>query len=48
MVRNVRVTIAAVLNLETARKLIDAGEEAAHERGLELSFAIVDAGGHIG
>ena len=36
-----------MLNLETARKLIDAGEEAARERGLELSFAIVDAGGHI-
>jgi uncharacterized protein GlcG (DUF336 family) len=45
--RNVRATIAAVLSLETARKLIDAGEEAARERGLALSFAVVDAGGHI-
>ena len=36
-----------MLNLETARKLIDAGEEAARDRGLALAFAVVDAGGHI-
>jgi uncharacterized protein GlcG (DUF336 family) len=36
-----------VIDLDTARRLIDAGEEAARERGLRLSFAVVDAGGHI-
>lgn len=36
-----------MLTLRTARSLIDAGEEIARERGLALSFAVVDAGGHI-
>jgi uncharacterized protein GlcG (DUF336 family) len=36
-----------MLTLATARSLIDAGEEIARERGLALSFAVVDAGGHV-
>lgn len=36
-----------MLSLDVARKLIDAGEEEARSRGLALSFAVVDAGGHI-
>jgi glc operon protein GlcG len=36
-----------VLTLDTARKLIEAGEAQARERGLALAFAVVDAGGHI-
>ena len=36
-----------MLSLETARKLIDAGEEEARRRGLALSLAVVDAGGHV-
>ena len=32
--------------LELARRLIDAAEAEARERGLELAFAVVDAGGH--
>jgi uncharacterized protein GlcG (DUF336 family) len=36
-----------VLTLEQARALIDAGEREARERGLALSFAVVDAGGHV-
>ena len=41
------VSIAAVLTLEQARALIEAGEEEARSRDLKLSFAVVDAGGHI-
>lgn len=41
------VSIAAVLTLDKARALIEAGEEEARSRGLALSFAVVDAGGHI-
>ena len=36
-----------MLTLDTARALIEAGEKEASERGLQLSFAIVDRGGHI-
>jgi glc operon protein GlcG len=36
-----------VLTLEQARELIAAGEAEARERGLALSFAVVDAGGHL-
>jgi uncharacterized protein GlcG (DUF336 family) len=36
-----------VLTLDQARALIDAGEEEARSRDLKLSFAVVDAGGHI-
>ena len=36
-----------MLTLEQARALIDAGEAIARERGLALSFAVVDGGGHI-
>jgi uncharacterized protein GlcG (DUF336 family) len=36
-----------VLTLEQARDLIAAGEEEARSRDLRLSFAVVDAGGHI-
>ena len=43
----VRVSIAAVLTLDQARALIEAGEEEARSRDLKLSFAVVDAGGHI-
>jgi glc operon protein GlcG len=35
-----------MLTLDQARALIDAGEEEARSRGLKLSFAVVDAGGH--
>src|SRR4051812_13753135 len=35
------------LALETARRLIDAGIDAAAGHGLKLSFAVVDAGGHV-
>lgn len=35
------------LTLELARRLIAAGEEEAREQGLRLSFAVVDAGGHV-
>ena len=41
------VSIAAVLTLDQARALIEAGEEEARSRDLKLSFAVVDAGGHI-
>jgi glc operon protein GlcG len=41
------VSIAAVLTLHQARALIDAGEEEARSRDLRLSFAVVDAGGHL-
>ena len=40
-------TIAAVLTLDRARELIEAGEAEARSRGLALSFAVVDAGGHV-
>ena len=36
-----------MLTLDQARALIEAGEEEARSRDLELSFAVVDAGGHI-
>jgi uncharacterized protein GlcG (DUF336 family) len=36
-----------VLTLELARRLIDAAETEAREQGLALSFAVVDAGGHV-
>jgi glc operon protein GlcG len=35
------------LTLDTARRLIDAGIDEAAARGLSLSFAVVDAGGHL-
>jgi uncharacterized protein GlcG (DUF336 family) len=35
------------LTLETARRLIDAGIDAATEQGLKLSFVVVDSGGHV-
>jgi glc operon protein GlcG len=37
----------AGLKLEVARRLIDAGIEEAGRQGLELSFAVVEAGGHV-
>ena len=36
-----------MLTIDRARDLISAGEEEARLRGLALSFAVVDAGGHI-
>jgi uncharacterized protein GlcG (DUF336 family) len=36
-----------VITLEQARALIGAGEEEARSNGFALSFAVVDAGGHI-
>ena len=36
-----------MLTLDQARALIAAGEEEARTRDLNLSFAVVDAGGHI-
>jgi glc operon protein GlcG len=35
------------LTLDLARRLIEAGEEEARRQGLSLSFAVVDAGGHV-
>src|SRR4051795_8519085 len=35
------------LTLETARRLIDAAIDEAAAQGLKLSFAVVDAGGHL-
>ena len=35
------------LTLDIARKLIAAAEEEAGRQGLDLSFAVVDAGGHV-
>jgi glc operon protein GlcG len=35
------------LTLDLARRLIEAGEEEARTQELRLSFAIVDAGGHV-
>jgi glc operon protein GlcG len=37
----------AGLTLSVARRLIDAAIEEAGRQGLELSFAVVDAGGHV-
>lgn len=37
----------AMLTLELARKLIENAEEEAREQDLLLSFAVVDAGGHV-
>jgi glc operon protein GlcG len=37
----------SALTLEIARRLIDAAEEEARARDLRLSFAVVDAGGHV-
>jgi uncharacterized protein GlcG (DUF336 family) len=37
----------AALSLELARRLIAAAEEEAQRQDLRLSFAIVDAGGHL-
>jgi glc operon protein GlcG len=36
-----------VITLELARRLIDAAEEEARRQELRLSFAVVDAGGHV-
>src|SRR3954464_10197902 len=38
----------AGLTLDLARRLIDAGVEEARGQELRLSFAVVDAGGHVG
>src|SRR3954464_4810990 len=35
------------LTLDVARRLIAAAEEEAGRQGLDLSFAVVDAGGHV-
>ena len=35
------------LTLELARRCLDAAEETARERGLALTFAVVDAAGHL-
>jgi glc operon protein GlcG len=35
------------LTLDLARRLVDAAEEEARRQELQLSFAIVDAGGHV-
>jgi glc operon protein GlcG len=35
------------LTLELARRLIEAGEEEARRQELQLSFAVVDDGGHV-
>jgi glc operon protein GlcG len=40
-------SIAPVIDLQLARRLIDAAEEEARAQGLALSFAVVDAGGHV-
>jgi glc operon protein GlcG len=39
--------VAGPLTLEVARRLIDAGIEEARRQELALSFAVVDAGGHV-
>lgn len=36
-----------MLSLDLARRLIDAAEAEARERDFRLSFAVVDAGGHV-
>jgi len=35
------------LTLDLARRLVEAGEQEARNQGLKLSFAVVDAGGHV-
>src|SRR3954454_20271381 len=37
----------ATLTLELARRCLDASEDAARDRGLALTFAVVDAAGHL-
>jgi glc operon protein GlcG len=37
----------STLTLDLARRLIDAAEEEARRQELRLSFAVVDAGGHV-
>jgi uncharacterized protein GlcG (DUF336 family) len=39
--------VSGPLTLDLARRLIDAAEQEAGRQGLELSFAVVDAGGHV-
>jgi glc operon protein GlcG len=39
--------VSAVVTLELARRLIDAAEDEARRQELRLSFAVVDAGGHV-
>ena len=39
--------MSAPLTLDLARRLIAAAEQEALRQGLELSFAVVDAGGHV-
>src|SRR3954470_3025764 len=39
--------MAAVITLDLARRLIEAAEAEARERGLALAFVVVDAGGHV-
>ena len=36
-----------MLTIDLARRLIDAGEAEAGNQGLKLSFAVVDAAGHV-
>jgi len=36
-----------MLTIDLARRLIDAGEAEARNQGLKLSFAVVDAAGHV-
>jgi glc operon protein GlcG len=36
-----------MIDLETALRLIAAGEEEARDKALALAFAVVDAGGHL-
>jgi glc operon protein GlcG len=35
------------LSLDVARRCMEAGEQAARDRGLALTFAVVDAAGHL-
>src|SRR3954451_19705847 len=37
----------ATLTLELARRCLDAAEDAARDRGLALTFAVVDSAGHL-
>jgi glc operon protein GlcG len=39
--------VASALTLDLARRLIEAAEEEARRQKLRLSFAVVDAGGHV-
>lgn len=36
-----------MITIDLARRLIDAGETEARDQGLKLSFAVVDAAGHV-